>query len=189
MEKRRRTEKSKIDLTSRFIWMFFGLTIGLLVAASVYILDQWELLFHEPTETTSESSPRVVVIESQRNPAASERPHPAERFDFYDILPKFEVVLPAVESEVTPDREIVPIGEPGSYVLQAGSFTNVTDAERMRATLALLGLESRLQRVSIDDDIYHRVRIGPLSNLNELNRYRRQLREAEVEVLLIKVPN
>ena len=62
-------------------------------------------------------------------------------------------------------------------------------AERMRATLALLGMESRLQRVSIDDDAYHRVRIGPTSDLNELNRYRRQLWDAEIEVMLIKVPN
>ena len=189
MVKGRRTTKSKADRTSRFIWMLYGLTIGLLVAASAYKLDQWGLFFGEPTGGNNETPPRVVVTEPQRNSAAPEEPHPAERFDFYDILPNFEVVLPAVESEVTPDREIVPIGEPGSYVLQAGSFTNVTDAERMRATLALLGLESRLQRVSIDEDVYHRVRIGPLSNLNELNRYRRQLREAEVEILLIKVPN
>ena len=105
------------------------------------------------------------------------------------MLPRFEVILPAVESQARPDREAVSVAEPGSYVLQAGSFTDIADAERMRATLALLGMESRLQRVSIDDDVYHRVRIGPTSDLNELNRYRRQLWDAEIEVMLVTIPN
>jgi cell division protein FtsN len=59
----------------------------------------------------------------------------------------------------------------------------------MRANLALLGVESRLQRVSIDDDVYHRVRIGPTSDLDELNGVRRRLWDAEIDVLLIKVPD
>ncbi len=57
------------------------------------------------------------------------------------------------------------------------------------ANLALLGVESRLQRVSVDDDVYHRVRIGPTSDLDELNAVRRQLWDAEIEVMLIKVPD
>ena len=189
MAKRRRTVKSKAIRTSGVVWMFFGLAIGLMVAASVYIADRRELPFSEPAQATSEAPPRVVVVEPGANLFVPEEPHPAERFDFYEILPKFEVVLPAVESQANQDREAASVEEPGSYVLQAGSFTEPADAERMRATLALLGMESRLQRVSIDDDVYHRVRIGPTSNLNELNRYLQQLWDAEVEAMLIKGPN
>jgi cell division protein FtsN len=58
----------------------------------------------------------------------------------------------------------------------------------MRANLALLGIESRVQRVTIDTDVFHRVRIGPIDELDELNRIRRQLREAHVESMLMKVP-
>ncbi len=81
-----------------------------------------------------------------------------------------------------------PIEEPGSYVLQAASFNNLEDADRLQASLALLGIESRIQRVTIDDDIYHRVRIGPITDLDALNRIRGQLRNARIDPLLMKVP-
>jgi cell division protein FtsN len=71
--------------------------------------------------------------------------------------------------------------------LQAGSFAALADADRRRAELALLGLESRIQRVSIDDKTFHRVRIGPVSDLDELNLIRNQLRQAKIDVLRIRL--
>jgi len=59
----------------------------------------------------------------------------------------------------------------------------------MKATLALLGVESRIQKVTIDADDFHRVRVGPMSDLDELNGVRRRLWDARIEVLLIKVPD
>ena len=81
-----------------------------------------------------------------------------------------------------------PVDEPGSYVLQAGSFSAASDADKLQANLALLGIESRVQRVTIDDDVYHRVRIGPITDLDKLNRIRRQLHDAHVNAMLMKVP-
>ena len=169
--------------------MLFGLSIGLVVAAAVYIADRWEPASVTPAQSEAVTPSQSVTVEPEEDPVAVEEPHPATRFDFYDLLPKFEVVLPEVESLANSGREAVSVDEPGSYVLQAGSFTVPADAERMRANLALLGIESRLQRVSVDDDVYHRVRIGPTSDLNELNAVRRQLWDAEIDVMLIKVPN
>jgi cell division protein FtsN len=71
--------------------------------------------------------------------------------------------------------------------LQAGSFGNADDAERQRANLALLGVESRVQRVSIDDRTFHRVRIGPIDELAELNSVRARLREADVDFLVMRM--
>ena len=88
------------------------------------------------------------------------------------MLPNFEVIIPEEEPDVSRDAEVEPIEAPGTYVLQAGSFTDVSDADRRRAQLALLGLESRVQRITIDERTYHRVRIGPMSDLDELNRVR-----------------
>src|SRR6266404_929607 len=79
------------------------------------------------------------------------------------------------------------IERPGVYVLQAGSYRNETDADRVRAQLALQGVDARVQRVAVDADVWHRVRIGPISNLDELNKVRRQLRAAEVDALVIRV--
>ena len=103
------------------------------------------------------------------------------------MLPKFEVIIPDQEPDVSVDTEPRAIEEPGVYVLQAGSFSTFADADRRRAVLAMQGIESSIQRVSIDDKTYHRVRIGPIDNLEELNVTRSRLRAAEIDVLRIRL--
>src|SRR5213080_1371155 len=99
---------------------------------------------------------------------------PAEKYDFYQMLPNFEVVVPEKDKDVKRD-------------LPAGSYRNEADADRVRAQLALQGVDARVQRVAVDADVWHRVRIGPITNLEELNKVRRQLRAAEVDALVIRV--
>jgi cell division protein FtsN len=112
---------------------------------------------------------------------------PAERYDFYEMLPNFEVVVPEKEVAVRRDLPATPVEKAGSYVLQAGSFREFNEADRVRAQLALQGIESKVQRVSVDSDTWHRVRIGPITDLKELNRVRDRLREADMDVLVIRV--
>ena len=169
--------------------MLFGLSIGLVVAAGVYITDRSQFAAPRSIAADTEPPARTVTVEPLPAPQAETPPDPARSYEFFDILPNFEVVLPELDAEATPDTAPVSVAEPGSYVLQAGSFMAHADAETRRANLALLGIESRLQRVSIDDDVYHRVRIGPTTDINELNTIRRRLRNAEIDVLLIKLPN
>ena len=44
-----------------------------------------------------------------------------------------------------------------------------------------------MQKVSVDTETWHRVRIGPITNLDELNRLRARLREADINALVIRV--
>ena len=68
-----------------------------------------------------------------------------------------------------------------------GQCRVVVDADRRRAELALHGIESQIQRVMIDDKTYHRVRIGPTDDLDELNLLRSRLRAAQIDVLRIRL--
>ncbi|HET7755984.1 MAG TPA: SPOR domain-containing protein [Steroidobacteraceae bacterium] len=112
----------------------------------------------------------------------------AEKYDFYEMLPHFEVVVPEKDKEVRRDLPPgAPIERPGVYVLQAGSYRNEADAERVRRQLALQGVQAKVQRVAVDSDVWHRVRIGPITRLDELNRVRKQLRAADVDALVIRV--
>ena len=54
------------------------------------------------------------------------------------------------------------------YVLQAGSFNNKTDAEKLKASLALLGFEAHIQSVTVNGTAWHRVRTGPYTHSNDL---------------------
>src|SRR5438105_10847753 len=112
----------------------------------------------------------------------------SDKYDFYEMLPDFGVVVPEKDKDVKRDLPAAAkIERPGVYVLQAGSYRNEADADRVRAQLALQGVDARVQRVAVDADVWHRVRIGPITNLEELNKVRRQLRAAEVDALVIRV--
>ena len=171
-------------------WMLFGLGIGLSVALAIYMKD------HEPGVTspaaTREPASAVDAIDND-NATATASPvadqPPERRFDFYHMLPNFEVIIPEQEPDVSQDIEKQAVERPGNYVLQAGSFAQYADADRRRAQLALQGIESRIQRVTIDDKTYHRVRIGPTRNLDELNMLRDRLRQAKIDVLRIRLPD
>jgi len=191
---RRNRKRKKAESAPGWIWMLFGLAIGLVVAAGVYFR-------RAPSADHAATAERAAPTSTERAPARRGAPARGaapsngdaakagdQRFDFYDILPQYEVVVPEVETAAGPTARAKPVDEPGSYVLQAGSFGAAADAEKLKASLALLGIESRVQKVAIDDDVYHRVRIGPITDLDKLNRIRRQLHDAHINAMLMKVP-
>jgi cell division protein FtsN len=177
----RRRRPPKKQPMPGWAWMLIGLALGLSVAGTVYIKDR-----QPPTNTAAEKSPAPTPIESKSQKSVS-KAEPERRFKFYEMLPNFEVVIPEEEESVRPDVQQKSVDSPGIYVLQAGSFSNYTDADRVKAQLALLGIVSRIQKISIDDKVYHRVRIGPIEDLERLNELRQQLRQARVEVMVIRV--
>ena len=184
--KRKRSKKKQQQTYPGWVWMLFGLGIGLSVALAIYMKDR------EPGPAAREVAPEPASLTSAIDSnnevatAAVEEP-PDRRFDFYEMLPNFEVIIPEQESDVSQDMGLTTVQQPGEYVLQAGSFTDYNDADRRRAQLALQGIESRIQRVSIDDKTYHRVRIGPTRDLDELNALRDRLRQAQIDVLRIRL--
>ena len=171
-----------------WVWMLFGLGIGLSVAFAVYMKDAAPPPQSQPVARQPASMDNALDDNSERIAANDEIPAREEsRFDFYEMLPNFEVIIPEQEPDVARDSEPRAVDEPGIYVLQAGSFTLLADADRRRAQLALQGIESQIQRVTIDDKTYHRVRIGPTDDLDELNMLRSRLRAAQIDVLRIRL--
>jgi cell division protein FtsN len=190
--KKRRSTRSRSTAKKKqsypgWLWMLFGLAIGLSVAFAIYVKD------HEPVQPQAASAPSSIDSNGESAIPASATPEPQvvkkeRRFTFYDLLPAAEFVVPekapsAEEEHVQPEA----IVEPGVYVLQAGSFSTNTDADRRRAELALQGIESHIQRVTVNDRDYHRVYVGPTEDLDELNLLRSRLRAAKIDVLRIRL--
>lgn len=194
---KRRKRRSKRTASSGyppFVWMLFGLAIGLSVAFAVYMKDR------TPAAPRSEApqpaslqgglgNTRSDAIDSNGETATVEAAKaPKERrFTFYDILPNFEVVTPDEAPDTGAGNVPRAVEEPGVYVLQAGSFSTHGDADRRRAELALHGIESRIQRVKVNDRDYHRVYVGPIDDLDELNMIRSRLRAAKIDVFRIRL--
>ncbi|MGD8207433.1 MAG: SPOR domain-containing protein [Chromatiales bacterium] len=169
-----------------WVWMLSGLAIGLFVALLVYLSDRPPGPITPPSLSVAAPEPRPP----RSDPAA---PEPAEappkpRFDFYTLLPELEVVIPEGDYRIEddPGPAPAPVEAPGSYMLQAGSFRQFPEADRMKASLALLGVQARIQTVQVNDDTWHRVRVGPYNDLGELNEIRDRLRDNAIDTILVK---
>ena len=186
--KRRRTTKKQQSYPGG-LGMLFGLAIGLSVAFAIYVKD------NEAPRPRPEAVPSAIDNNGETTSPAdvAPEPEPAEeeesRFTFYDLLPNAEFVVPEKAPTTTAETAQQPeaVVEPGTYVLQAGSFSTNADADRRRAELALQGISSNIQRVTVNDREYHRVVIGPTDDLDELNLLRSRLRAAKIDVLRIRL--
>jgi len=172
---------------SPWVGVISGLAIGLFVAFLVYIRMQAtpvQQVFVKETIPPPPEAPADTATDGK----ADVPPPPKPRFDFYTLLPEMEVVVPEQEITGKPEQGVRQVEQPGTYFLQVGSFRNGKQADRFKAELALLGLETSIQKVTIDNKTtWHRVRVGPFSDLDALNKARRLLRQRGVESTLVKV--
>jgi cell division protein FtsN len=164
-----------------WVWLAAGLSAGLAVAAFVYIS-------RPPAEKAVVEAPaeKPAAKAVNRNAPIPLPPKEKARFTFYEILRDQEVVIPREQTRSAKP----PAGaaaDNGSYVVQVASFRSEVEAERQKASLALLGVESRIESVTIDNkDTYYRVRVGPES-WSRVQTTIARLEENGIDALVIKL--
>ncbi len=174
------------------IGVFIGLLLGLCLALGValYLNKMSPFVAKEPRKETpvakeqppaalpSRTGPPAGLPQSTaRAPDSKEEVKP--RFDFYEILPGKQEPAAHRDSKEQ-DREVT--------YLQAGAFQKSSDADNLKARLALAGLEAQIQTATLSDNsVWHRVRLGPYGTTAELDRARAVLRENKIEPSVIKV--
>jgi cell division protein FtsN len=169
-----------------------GLLVGLLlgvgasVALTMYLKGD-NSPFAVPQDNPiakQESSKKKVVQETvvTKNSPDNKTIEDPNKFDFYTILPESESKV--TEQEVKDSTTI----KKDSYYLQIGAFENEDDADNMKAKLALQGFEAVVQTADIPEKgIWHRVRVGPLSDVEQINKVRGDLTLNGFNADLIKV--
>lgn len=185
--KQRRKPPGKSPVKQRSPWLYFaaGLLTGVVATVAVYLNEYVPVpLYVAPDKSKSE--PKRAT--SGEKPGSEKAAVPKPRFEFYTMLPEMEVAVPETDLEPPSKSARGAQTESGTYYLQAGSFRRPEEAEKMKASLAFLGLESSIQTVAINGtDTWHRVRLGPYSDLASLNEARRRLKENDIESIVLKV--
>lgn len=198
---RRRPKKSP---TMWWRWLM----VAVLIAAFVMFLNMIRRMVPElisgkpdveqPQPAVEQKLTQEVVIKpqpSQPQPvAAAETQKPAEptpptepeepRYDFYTILPQAETVVPDYEIKTRVREELVGKTKAVKYVMQAGSFRESAEAERHKAKLALLGIESRVEKAKVGNVIWHRVKIGPYDNPSSVSTIKELLQKNSIGVIV-----
>jgi cell division protein FtsN len=144
--------------------------------------------------STAATAPQVQeqTVESKEPKKEKKKPEsatPKPRFDFYTILPEMEVVVSETEEEPRrkSDTATAALDAPRSYMLQMGSFRKYGDADRLKASLALLGVEAEIQKVNVNGgEEFHRVRSGPLTR-REANKLRNRLLKKNINSLVMQI--
>jgi cell division protein FtsN len=129
-----------------------------------------------PKAGSMESDPEITaLIENQST---------EKDFEFYELLPDIERVMP----DDLPDAEPVRPPENVDYFLQAASFRAYSDAEKLRARLALKGFKSVTQARDVEGKgTYYRVRLGPYSDKRKAKTAKNKLQRLGVRPFVYSV--
>jgi cell division protein FtsN len=139
---------------------------------------------------------------------------PRPQFQFYSLLPEREVMVSEDEVDrrakasssvptsprpapVTPAGAPVVAAEPPPapapaaseevLMLQVAAFKARADAESLKAQLALKGMQAGIESANIKGEAYHRVRLGPYRNIEQLQSARSRLKGSGYDSVVVRL--
>lgn len=174
-----------------WIWLVAGLSVGLAVAAFIYIQRPTEKMPGTAMTQTAPAAPAATTAAPGKTGGKSQAiplpPKEKDRFTFYEILRNQEIIVPR---ESVRDAKPPPAATTAtsSYLIQTASFRAQPEAERHKASLALLGVESRIETVTIDNkDTFYRVRIGPITEWSRVQSTMARLEENGIQGMIVRL--
>ncbi|WP_246212064.1 SPOR domain-containing protein [Usitatibacter palustris] len=150
----------------------------------------------EKSKGAEKDKTKPEATAAAKTPTKNERP----RFEFYQILPgEKEVTDKEVKAAKAAPPPPAAAAKPGSspsspkafageiYWLQAGAFASETEADNLKAKIALVGLEASVKPVTVPDKgTLYRVRLGPYQSLESANRIKSALSQNGVGAAIIR---
>ena len=178
-----------------WLWGLMGLSIGLFAAAWVWIdrpAKPSPLSAGGGSPATAAGAATTAAAGGKETPKSIPLPpKQPSKYAFYEMLPSYEVVIPredAAASAKAGKPTTQDIAEPGQYLIQVGAYKTREEADRSRANLALLGVESKIEQVTIDQsESWFRVRIGPQPSLQRAQDILQRLDDNGIKGMLVKV--
>jgi len=168
---------------------WWWLLTGLLVGGFMMFLSNLQ----ETTNTTTNNSKKTIIKQDVRDVkkpapiAAKTIDSQQPRFDFYQILPEMEIVIPQHEIEERRRMEGTGKSNPGTFIIQVGSFRNPEQADTLKAQIAMLGVESSVQKVDQSGSVWYRVKSGPYTSFQKVDKIQNRLHQNHIDSIAIKL--
>lgn len=162
-----------------WVWVVAGVVIGGVLAfgGPVYrVLESTALTLKNVLQSPATREP------PERSATVLDPPdETAPEFEFYNILPEMEVVIPPEELETVDARETSFL-----YRLQVGSFADPRDADALKARCTLLGFASEINLADVDGRTWYRVRVGPFERARDADLARRRLFDNAIDSIVLR---
>jgi cell division protein FtsN len=252
-KKQAKRSNSRSGGTPAWLWGLMGIGLGLVIAAYFFMSDYFK------SNTNDQPKPNAAAeapaVSNNSEPVVQEQPEkPKPKYDFYELLPGKEVVIPDADLEAQAEAEAraarikadadkaaaqqaaqaaagsastnspvnssvkPPIATPANapvntpqasapvannkptaapaaespasdarFLIQAGAFKNVNEAENLKATIAMTGEIARIESAEINGTTVYRVRLGPYASASSLSSAKQALSTHGIEAQAIKV--
>ena len=182
---------------STFVGILIGLVLGLAIALGVaWYISKLPNPFKErpqapqPQKAESPAPKGGLPVEPLKDTKAKAADSTTASGDKSKLSAQ-EMLTKGERASGAADKAAEAVTTPAAkeaFFLQAGSFQNAPDADNLKARLALLGFEAAIQtRTLPEKGVWHRVRVGPYADVEELNRVRGVLKQNNIETTLVKV--
>ena len=181
-----------------------GVVVGLAIAGGVYLHKGGKV-----DDLLPKPNPAARAPAQPEEPVAQETaPEPRRpKYDFYDVLRENETVFPdaelnaqaraeadaraaaAAETPATPPTTPATPADPAAgprYLIQAGAFRSNTDAEALKARIAMTGEIARVEPAQVNGETVYRVRLGPYPDASSLAAAKAALGNHGIEAAAIR---
>ena len=194
-------EPSNQKLIPAWLWMIFGMLLGLFIMVVLYLWQPWRPATR-PIDSTQTSNTQTPAEDTNKD------------YQFYDLLPKQQVSpvpteavpsdtqaandniilappvlieLPPEQNTVTSDPVEITAATTLQYILQVNSYQNPDDADSRRAEILLVGLPADVRQSKIaDGTVWFRVVSGPFANRAEAINAQRLLQDSGIDSLVVE---
>ena len=133
---------------------------------------------------------RAVSTDVVKSKFTKKSDDPKPIFDFYTVLPEYETVVDEKQFIHEVQKPAKKQEKESTYILQAASYSSFKDADKLKAKLALNGLSSRIEKISVEGKgQFYRVRLGPYSSTKTKKDVVKRLGALGINPLHLKVDN
>lgn len=136
--------------------------------------------------TNPENSKASQGSPSKKPENEAPTPH-GPRFDFYTILPKAEIIIPEHEIKTRMREELNGKAHTSQYIIQAGSFREQKDADKLHNDLTTMNIASKIEKAKVGEVIWYRVKIGPSNQLSDIQTIKNRLKKSGMDAVITEV--
>ena len=175
---------------SSFSWGNFisGLAAGVLLSFGGLYLYSSDIELNFGNGIRNFINNRASVDDGGGKTEAPKSEDPKPVFDFYTVLPEYETVVNEKQFIRETPGASKKDEKTTTYMLQAASYKSFKDADMLKAKLALNGLSSQIEKISVEGKgDFYRVRLGPYSSARTKKDVVRRLADLGIKPLHLKV--
>lgn len=108
-------------------------------------------------------------------------------FVFYSVLTEEESIVADHEIKTRSREERFGKIKARKYLIQAGSFKEASEADKLKARITLLGFHPRVEKAKVKSTEWNRVRLGPFSQPSNVAKIKQRLRKSGIDVIVTEL--